>query len=96
MSNINLVNQAKLSSKTTNKYVYKIKEYNNLKEIQNKVSKIMYNVCFGYKKFNMYANRYNLVGNYLWFMELYSINCINWDDLYDSFTKFLEFSLIKK
>ena len=28
MSNINLVNQAKLSSKTTNKYVYKIKEYN--------------------------------------------------------------------
>lgn len=76
-------------------YVELYKIY-NLKEIQNKVSKIMYNVCFGYKKFNMYANRYNLVGNYLWFMELYSINCINWDDLYDSFIKFLEFSLIKK
>lgn len=28
MSNINLVNQAKLSSKITDKYVYKIKEYN--------------------------------------------------------------------
>ena len=34
MSNINLVNQAKLSSKTTNKYVYKIKEYNK-KECYN-------------------------------------------------------------
>lgn len=34
MSNINLVNQAKLSSKTTNKNVYKIKEYNK-KECYN-------------------------------------------------------------
>ena len=65
-------------------------------EIQNNVIEIIRNVCFAYKKFNMYANRNELLGNYLSFLDLYIIDNVNWDELFESFIKFLELSLIKK
>lgn len=64
-------------------------------DIQNKIHEIVYNSCFSYKIFNMYANRSEMLGNYLMLLDRYSILEVDWDKLYDCFLKFLKLSLIK-
>ena len=44
----------------------------------------------------MYANRNELPGNYIDLLFSYSIEEVDWDELYKSFIHFLNFSLIKK
>lgn len=67
----------------------------SIEDIKDKVHEIIYNSCFSYKIFNMYANRSEMLGNYLMFLDRYSISEVDWDKLYDSFLKFLNLSLIK-
>lgn len=64
-------------------------------DIQNKIHEIVYNSCFSYKIFNMYANRSEMLGNYLMLLDRYSVSEVDWDKLYDCFFKFLNLSLIK-
>ena len=68
----------------------------NKEDIQKNISEIINNVCFGYKKYDMYANKDLLLGNYLQFLDLYIPEDVDWDLLYKSFIDFLELSLIKK
>ncbi len=68
----------------------------DINEIKDKVKDIMNNAIFSFKIFSSYATRDILIGNYLLFMDLYSIADINWNVLYNSFIKFLELSLVKK
>lgn len=67
----------------------------SIEDIKDKVHEIIYNSCFSYKIFNMYANRSEMLGNYLMFLDRYSISKVDWDKLYDCFLKFLNLSLIK-
>jgi len=67
----------------------------SIEDIKDKVHEIIYNSCFSYKIFNMYANRSEMLGNYLMFLDRYSISEVDWDKLYDCFLKFLNLSLIK-
>lgn len=67
----------------------------SIEDIQDKVHEIIYNSCFSYKIFNMYANRSEMLGNYLMLLDRYSISEVEWDKLYDCFLHFLNLSLIK-
>ena len=67
----------------------------SIEDIQDKVHEIIYNSCFSYKVFNMYANRSEMLGNYLMLLDRYSILEVEWDKLYDCFLQFLNLSLIK-
>ena len=96
-NNISCVDLAKFTDGWHNTLPYvELFEAYSKEEIQNNVIEIIRNVCFAYKKFNMYANRNELLGNYLLFLDLYIIDNVNWDELFESFIKFLELSLIKK
>lgn len=57
---------------------------------------ILYNACFGFKKYGYYANRFYLLGNYLSFIEKYIINDVIWDKLWNDFNQFMTISLMKK
>lgn len=67
----------------------------DIEDIQKNINEIVYNACFSYKIFNMYANRNQMLGNYLMLLDRYSISTINWDNLFNCFLDFLSLSLIR-
>ena len=67
----------------------------SIEDIKDKIHVIIYNSCFSYKIFNMYANRSEMLGNYLMLLDRYSILEVDWDKLYSCFLNFLNLSLIK-
>lgn len=64
--------------------------------LRENVYEILYNACFGFKKYGYYANRFYLLGNYLSFIEKYIINDVVWDKFYSDFDQFITVSLMKK
>lgn len=66
-----------------------------IKDIQENIYKIVHNSCFSYRIFEMYANRSEMLGNYLMLLDRYSISNIDWDKLFDCFLNFLNLSLIR-
>lgn len=67
----------------------------DIKNIQENIYKIVHNSCFSYRIYDMYANRSEMLGNYLMLMDRYSISNVDWNQLFDSFLKFLDLSLIR-
>lgn len=67
----------------------------DIEDIQKNINDIVHNACFSYRIFNMYANRNEMLGNYLMLLDRYSISTINWDNLFICFLDFLSLSLIK-
>lgn len=64
--------------------------------IRENTYEILYNACFGFKKYGYYANRFYLLGNYLSFIKKYKINDVIWDKLWNDFDRFMTVSLMKK
>ena len=61
--------------------------------LKENIIDITYNACFGYTIYDMYANRFCMIGNYLLLLNMSEID-IDWELIFNIFKDFLEISLV--
>lgn len=66
--------------------------YSN-KTLKENIINITYNACFSYNIYDLYANRFLMVGNYLLLLDMSGID-IEWKKFFKIFIEFLKLSLV--